>query len=553
MKQHIYMRALDWSYTKSNYDSKIIKNYGRAVLRACFEVLGAEVSWVDLPWVYLTEPGKKHPQMNNDFLRDRGVLFESAGQRRFLTSTRYEAQSQLILSSCIGEHAPEPSALGEQAKAAETGAETVQRQNEASRAVPTLERMPYFEGGNVLIDGNTFFHMPSTPGGFYSKNYQDDKGLASQLGSIGLEVLDLGLDEDWVGASIYVSSAERGLASNFECVSKKTLYHLDCFMSVLPDGRCVISNLDLLNKRSQEKLRHHFGARLIDLNLPGQDCVLNIQSIVNPQTGEICLVADQLSDDAIIKLEEQTGCRVITPQTLDPESRFYDQSFSKAVYEKLVEYGFNYIHLSAVHIGRYSAEEDVLHHFPMHQNILEATDQVVGHQTLEWNLAKVEKSIDPETKKEKDGVGYYQPVQFIRGVAGVHCLVQETFIPNAKALQKKKQMIVLRNRIGAFLCLGGASLAGAAYLTSAVTPLVMIVSGVVLGVGFLIGVMCHYLDSKQIGPQTQTPDQVSRGRDTQSRRSVDLTETFLLQAKTEDSLVIDSTESKGSGPTRTRT
>ena len=183
MKQHIYMRALDWSYTKSNYDSKIIKNYGRAVLRACFEVLGAEVSWVDLPWVYLTEPGKKHPQMNNDFLRDRGVLFESAGQRRFLTSTRYEAQSQSILSSCVGEHDPEPSALGEQAEvavralaeAAETGAETVQRQNEASRAVPTLERMPYFEGGNVLIDGNTFFHMPSTPGGFYSKNYQDDK------------------------------------------------------------------------------------------------------------------------------------------------------------------------------------------------------------------------------------------------------------------------------------------------------------------------------------------------------------------------------------------
>ena len=47
MKQNIHMRALDWSYEQHNYDIHIIKQYGYAILGACFEVLGAEVSWVD--------------------------------------------------------------------------------------------------------------------------------------------------------------------------------------------------------------------------------------------------------------------------------------------------------------------------------------------------------------------------------------------------------------------------------------------------------------------------------------------------------------------------
>ena len=91
-------------------------------------------------------------------------------------------------------------------------------------------------------------------------------------------------------------------------------------------------------------------------------------------------------------------------------------------------------------------------------------------------------------RKETDQTGHMRCI----------VLLKQPF--NQTAIPK---LIVLRNGIGALLCLGGASLAGAAYLTSAVTPLVMIVSGVVLGVGFLIGVMCHYLGSKETGPQIQ--------------------------------------------------
>ena len=75
----------------------------------------------------------------------------------------------------------------------------------------------------------------------------------------------------------------------------------------------------------------------------------------------------------------------------------------------------------------------------------------------------------------------------------------------------------------------------------------MIVSGVVLGVGFLIGVMCHDLGSKQIGPQTKTKDQVSR--ETTTITSSGLREISLQN----DDKKLDDTrqpprESHGSGP-----
>lgn len=482
MKQNINMRALDWSYTEYSYDLQTMDQYGYAVLRACFEVLGAEVSWVDVPKI---GNYKENPQMNNSYLRDRGILFESAdGQSHFLTPARYQEQSQLIL---------------EKAQSGSTTSGTGQGQDEASKAVPSLNIMDrsYFEGGNVFIDGGTLFHMPSTPGGFYSNNRGFKGGLSDQVKPLGLKVVNLNLNL----RGFALDETQEGH------IKKKVLYHLDCFMSVLPDGRCVISDLQLLDHDSQEELISHFGSRLIDLGLgmglgmglgnhfafQFEQQVLNIQSIVNPKTGKICLVTDQVSDDVILKLRKQTGCRVITPQTLDPGSRFYDKSFSQAVYRKLVDSGFDYKHEWAIHTGDHLPENDVLHYFPMHQGLL-------SQEQRDWELGRVQEKMDRST----------QPIQFISGEAGVHCLVQETFIPNAKALQKKRQMIVLRNGVGALLCLGGASLAGAAYLTSAVTPLALIVSSVVLGVGFLIGVMCHALGSKETVPQTQSPDQVGQ-------------------------------------------
>jgi len=495
-KQCIQMRALNWDYTEYNYDSQIIKQYGYAVLGACFEVLGAEVNWVDIP-----REGKENPQMNNPHLRDRGILVESAGQSCFLTPARYENQSQLILK---------------QAQSESTTAETGQGQDEASKAVPSLNLMDrsYFEGGNVFIDGGTLFHMSSTPGGFYSKNRLLEGGLSDQVKPLGLKVVDLNLS--FFGYELSDLEKKR--------LKTEVLYHLDCFMSVLPDGRCVISNLQLLDSRSQEELRIHFGSRLIDLGLEDkEDYVLNIQSIVNPETGEICLVTDQVSDKVILKLNKQTGCRVITPKTLDPDSPFYNKSFSQAVYKKLVVSGFDYEHASAIHTGDRPPENDLLHHFPMHQGVLSSlTTDTAGYRSLARYCDRIKESIALKVEKEYP---LREPIQFISGHAGVHCLVQETFIPDSKALRmadKKRKMIVLRNRIGVFLCLGVASFVGAAYFTSAVTPLVMIVSSVLLSVGLLIGVMCHISGSKTINAQIKI---VEGGTD--PKNSNDLNESLL--------------------------
>ncbi len=519
-KQCIHMRALNWNYTEYNYDHQIMDQYGYAILRACFEVLGAEVSWVDFPKEAALD-SDINTQMNNSYLRDRAILFESAdGQSHFLTPKRYHEQSQSILSK---------------AQSGSTTAGTGQWQDEASKAVPSLNLMgrSYFEGGNVFIDGGTLFHMPSTPGGFYSKNLEFEGGLSDQVKPLGLKVVNLNLNLCGFGLS------DLGKKD----IKTRVLYHLDCFMSVLPDGRCVISNLNLLDHDSQEKLRSHFGDRLIDLYLGNrhsvrlnfEDQVLNIQSIVNPKTGEICLVTDQVSDDVISKLQEKTGCRVITPKTLDPDSRFYNKSFSQAVHKKLVDYGFDYEHASAIHTGAHSPENDVLHHFPMHKGLLSqeqvhkrllSQEQITsgfegafnanhGHKDLKWNLDRVKENMvrDPNERSRST-----RDIQFILGHAGVHCLVQETFIPDSKALR----MIILRNRIGVSLCLGMASFVGAAYFTSAVTPLVMIVSSVLLSVGLLIGVMCHISGSKTINSQIK----IAEGRH-DPKKSNDLSKSLL--------------------------
>jgi hypothetical protein len=119
---------------------------------------------------------------------------------------------------------------------------------------------------------------------------------------------------------------------------RNAYYHLDCFMQLLPDGRVIILNSNILSEASQEKMYEIFGDDFIDLDYSGYDPVLfNFISI--QKNNQTYVLASNLPAD-IVKSLQDLGLIVITSCMLDPTSPTYHKELAEQVALRLQKDGF---------------------------------------------------------------------------------------------------------------------------------------------------------------------------------------------------------------------
>lgn len=191
----------------------------------------------------------------------------------------------------------------------------------------------YFEGGNVLYAPYKAVLLHGiNPGGGYKQVQlmkeitleMTNARLADKLNQYGIDVVGLALNPKLVG----VEQAE------------DYFYHLDCFMQLLPNGKVLILNKEILSAESQYKMQTLLGDDFIDLAYPdylSRPCLLNFVSIEkNGKTMVVCPTLPPFVMDALTRC----NLSVITPESLDVRSSRYDEDLSSRVVAALHQDGF---------------------------------------------------------------------------------------------------------------------------------------------------------------------------------------------------------------------
>jgi hypothetical protein len=108
-------------------------------------------------------------------------------------------------------------------------------------------------------------------------------------------------------------------------------YHLDCYMSVLPDGRLLLKDNAMLSEATRGRLTEVFGeAHIIDLAWE-EDCVFNLLPLTTPK-GEGVILGPDLPEAVFLKLPEDLQAQWVSPSTYDrTSSARYDSARMEAL------------------------------------------------------------------------------------------------------------------------------------------------------------------------------------------------------------------------------
>ena len=103
-------------------------------------------------------------------------------------------------------------------------------------------------------------------------------------------------------------------------------YHLDMFVTYLPDERLLITNKYILSKELFKCLQEVFGEKIIDLSLPDyMPTNINILPVKISATESVLIMDSQL-DYIESMIETETGCRVVSKNCFNPGHHRYAAS-----------------------------------------------------------------------------------------------------------------------------------------------------------------------------------------------------------------------------------
>lgn len=202
-----------------------------------------------------------------------------------------------------------------------------------------LEVDVYFEGGhlfylpgqNILLHGNNLGgHYYQSTGHYleYPPIEQTQK-LAERLAVEDIRVIGIELS-DIVKTQLHDNTT----LGDF-------VYHLDCFMQLMPNGRMLILNSAILSAESLAQLHEILGDRLIDL---GYEDYLTTPTLLNfitvPYQNEVRIISHSLPQAVCDRLASLGYTQLITNQTLLPSSNGYHAEFAQATCRAMKGMGY---------------------------------------------------------------------------------------------------------------------------------------------------------------------------------------------------------------------
>lgn len=276
-----------------------------------------------------------------------------------------------------------------------------------------LIKSSYFEGGNV-------FYVPSKkvlihgldPGGHYGAHgslglmnesrkdhYKVDPVQTNQQLGKALKLYDISLCGLRLNTELMLHHAGR--------IHESYYYHLDCFMQILPDGRLIILNKEILSKDAQKKLLMIFGDNFIDLAYPDyltSPVIFNFIAI--PKKDSFAIIAPTLPGSVIESLTK-LGLSVITPDSLDARTHRYDESLAKRVVKVLKKEGFE--DPSAENLGT---------HLPKNtRGYFVGNGEFLSAETRDETEESYGDSLDEYYSRKR--------ISFVYGGGGPHCFTTE--------------------------------------------------------------------------------------------------------------------------------
>jgi hypothetical protein len=207
----------------------------------------------------------------------------------------------------------------------------------------------YFEGGNIIYSPKSklLFHGIN-PCGFYrcSQDIQQydfnphvtNKELGKILKEYNIAVYGLGLHRNILAARM----TGRDPASY-------QYYHLDCFMSCLPDNRILILNMEILCPKSQSLLRENF--EIIDLKYENyiREAFIPNTLCIGTSDNYTVIFSHRLPEKCKVILDVHQ-IKYITPSTLESREKDFDVVFSEKVANNLQQKGFETV--TALNLGQ---------------------------------------------------------------------------------------------------------------------------------------------------------------------------------------------------------
>lgn len=276
--------------------------------------------------VYSGQAVQKMELSGNDYFRDRAFLLKY--RRPGSTSV-----TKLVVQSSHAKNVLPPEFCEKLTKA----------------GYKSLNLKSRFEGGNLCLVGDVLFYGPRGQAKVKGEDYDRlIREISAEFSKIkGLKfggVLEYSRELKRAATEL-----ERFAPTQFFCpVSPELLpymkaldfyYHLDCFITPLPNGKVLILNMNLLDAESQRKLEEAVGGRenIIDLAYPDlytQPSLMNLVPIVRPD-GSIVILTHQLPPSVESALRRQLakhcpGYTLLTPRMLVDEWHKIDSAFRLA-------------------------------------------------------------------------------------------------------------------------------------------------------------------------------------------------------------------------------
>jgi hypothetical protein len=289
----------------STIGEELIESYQKLLLKETLRVVGSEVLIIKDSEVSSEEPVVK--ELGYPFVRDPVIAL--ADQKLLIYTEGNIPFGALDIIAQIQEH---------------TDYDLIQIKN------------AYFEGGNTIYSSRKkiFLHGLEPVGNYFEANFchkmdpeLTNESLKKTLAPRGISVHGLELNP------IFNRRKNRIVHANY-------YYHLDCFMQVLPSGKILILNKNILSDASRNKMEELFGEDFIDLAYPEYlTSPILFNFIAVQKLNQIVLISSRLPE-SILRSLYQIDLTVITPDILDPGSLAYDGVFSSQVALLLNQEGY---------------------------------------------------------------------------------------------------------------------------------------------------------------------------------------------------------------------
>ncbi len=250
----------------------------------------------------------------------------------------------------------------------------------------------YLEGGNVIYlqEKRVLLHGLN-PYGFYRQGWKPSPEESNPL--IEEAVADLRVV---------------GLLTHLDCayLHSEILYHLDCYMQALPDGRLVVLNKAILSETSWAELEEILGDKLIDLGDPDYKRFKQLNFVSFMNAGKLVIVSSPVSDYLRSKLED-IGATLVTPENVDARSPYFNPRLAEHAAEWLRSKGY----ASAL-------DQSLCTHLPKKTTGYETTDEENVPCDI-YDSALGEYCVPLDTYLSESSI------TFDCGRGGPHCLVNE--------------------------------------------------------------------------------------------------------------------------------